>query len=584
MSQALKQKLLELYEQVKEMRSLKEIEAATIPVRDWIDSQSWTLATRGKNLSKCGLNKIFNQIPLEEGLNAIQIAKHDADGNVTGYQLRHYVIHLLQLTAEQWAEVNAGGKVVARLENEGTPIDPEKYLKVTGELLADSDPAIVCIGLAAATGRRPTEIIFRGQFELVENQEYSLLFKEGLLKQKGRETPPFHFPVLFPAKFILNRLKSVRSHQLIRDCVQQIEKECLDDEIRQNEIISNRVGRTIRRKISGLFEKNLELRLNETDHNQKGLRAAYACLSVSRDFPGSPAHQMLKYGQILGHLIEGESISKPDLNNLVTSLGYADYYVPSGVKVPFPEAPKIAMAREQNKSIRIRPQTQDRIKKLSLDDENYSDTLERIMDESERVPNLEKALLDAKAEIEKLKAELLTVTEPIKQPQQETETMDKAAIKELIKECLSEMDLTATTTVETTVEPVTERPSRSEQDKEIAQKMSNEALWGGKLYPDEKIRRSYVAVCEYNDAIAPNNSERLALTTQSLRALSGCNGRIVGDWMKDHASEILSHHAKYEMLNPKDEQSLTTYFNKGKDQDKILGIINEKLLGGVAKL
>lgn len=58
MSQALKQKLLELYEQVKEMRSLKEIEAATIPVRDWIDSQSWTLATRGKNLSKCGLNKI----------------------------------------------------------------------------------------------------------------------------------------------------------------------------------------------------------------------------------------------------------------------------------------------------------------------------------------------------------------------------------------------------------------------------------------------------------------------------------------------------------------------------------------------
>ncbi|MEL7039359.1 MAG: protelomerase family protein [Cyanobacteria bacterium J06592_8] len=479
------------------MRSLKEIEAATIPVRDWIDSQSWTLATRGKNLSQAGLNKIFNQLTLIDGANAIQIKKHDADGNVTGYQLRHYVIHLLQLTAEQWAEVNSGEKMVARLENEGTAINPEKYLQAMGELLKLDDAGLVAIGLTGVTGRRPTEIIYRGVFEV--SGEYSLLFKEGLLKQKGNEVPPFQFPVLFPAQFILERLKYLRKDQTIKSAIRQIEKECPDDEVAQNKIISDRIGRTVRAKVAGLLEKNqIDVRWGDENINQKGLRAAYACLAVARDYSGSQGHKMLKYGQILGHLVEEAEISKPDLNNLVTSLGYADYYVPSGVKVPFPEAPKIPVAREQNKSIRIRPQTQDRIKSLSLEDENYSDTLNRIMDESERVPNLEKALLNAKTEIEQLKTKM-TATEQIKQPQQETKSMDKAAIKELIKECLGEMNLTATTTVETTVEPVTERPSRSEQDKEIAQKMSNEALWGGKKYPEEKIRRSYVAVCEESD-------------------------------------------------------------------------------------
>jgi hypothetical protein len=54
----------------------------------------------------------------------------------------------------------------------------------------------------------------------------------------------------------------------------------------------------------------------------------------------------------------------------------------------------------------------------------------------------------------------------------------------------------------------------------------------------------------------------LAITNQALRELSGVNGLIVGDWIKSHADEVISHNTKYGMQNAKDPQRLDTYYNK----------------------
>ncbi|MFY7806238.1 MAG: protelomerase family protein [Limnoraphis robusta] len=576
MTQALKDKLLELYEQVKDMRSLEEIEAATIPVREWIDNQNWTLPTRGKSLSQAGLNKIFNQLALEDGKNAIQIAKHDANGNIKGYQLRHYVIELLQLTPEQWSEVNSGEKLIARLEHEGTAINPENYLEAMGELLTQPDPGLVAIGLAGVTGRRPTEIIYRGVFEV--SGEYSLLFKEGLLKQKGNEVPPFQFPTLYPAKFIIDRLKYLRKDKAIKAAIKQIETECSDDEIAQNKIISDRIGRGIRAKVAGLLQKKqIEIRLGDEDINQKGLRAAYACLAVARDFPGSQGHKMLKYGQILGHLIEGEDISKRDLMNLTTSLGYSDYYIPDGLSVPFPKIPVFDM---KTVNVRVYCETREIINELKTEDETQQDAFKRLIETAQHAEKLEQALIESKAEIERLKSELSQQNTPTKQE----DKMDKTAIKSLIKECLAEMNISSES-IKITLEQTPEQTEKTEQDNQAEiEAIPNDKLWAGRKHPEEKIRRSFLALMEWNDTFSPSNEQRLAITTQSLRALSGCNGLMVSAWMNEHSDEILGHHSKYAMLNPKDPQSLTTYFNKGKDQDGILKAINEKLLGGVAKI
>ncbi|AUB44857.1 hypothetical protein COO91_11104 (plasmid) [Nostoc flagelliforme CCNUN1] len=84
----------------------------------------------------------------------------------------------------------------------------------------------------------------------------------------------------------------------------------------------------------------------------------------------------------------------------------------------------------------------------------------------------------------------------------------------------------------------------------------------------------------YNDTVATLDSDRLAVTNQALRDLSGCNGLLVRDWIEAHKDEVISHNAKFGMENKKDPSNPASYANKGKDTDKILLLINEEFLSG----
>jgi hypothetical protein len=66
---------------------------------------------------------------------------------------------------------------------------------------------------------------------------------------------------------------------------------------------------------------------------------------------------------------------------------------------------------------------------------------------------------------------------------------------------------------------------------------------------------------------------------------SGVNGLLVGDWIKAHADEVISHSTKYGMQNSKDPQRLDTYYNKRHGSEKItkiLSLVNEQCLDGEA--
>jgi hypothetical protein len=93
------------------------------------------------------------------------------------------------------------------------------------------------------------------------------------------------------------------------------------------------------------------------------------------------------------------------------------------------------------------------------------------------------------------------------------------------------------------------------------------------------------AITLYNDTIATGDDDRLAVTNQALRELSGVNGLLVGDWIKAHADEVISHNSKYGMQNSKDPQRLDSYYNKRHGSEKItkiLSFINEQCLEGEA--
>ncbi len=60
---------------------------------------------------------------------------------------------------------------------------------------------------------------------------------------------------------------------------------------------------------------------------------------------------------------------------------------------------------------------------------------------------------------------------------------------------------------------------------------------------------------------------------------------LVGDWIKAHADEVISHNTKYEMQNAKDPTKTETYYNKSHGAEKIseiLSVVNEQFLDGEA--
>jgi len=107
-------------------------------------------------------------------------------------------------------------------------------------------------------------------------------------------------------------------------------------------------------------------------------------------------------------------------------------------------------------------------------------------------------------------------------------------------------------------------------------------LWGDKKKGglEENIRRSFLAICNYNDTLATGNNDRLAVTNLALSQLSGANRGIIGKWVEQHRDEVVSHNAKYGMGNKKDPTSTETYFNKGKDVERLLKLVSDNFLDG----
>jgi len=112
--------------------------------------------------------------------------------------------------------------------------------------------------------------------------------------------------------------------------------------------------------------------------------------------------------------------------------------------------------------------------------------------------------------------------------------------------------------------------------------MTDAEVWNSKKTGAavEKVRRVFLAMTTYNDTVATGDNDRIAITNLALRELSGANGLVVRDWINQHMDEVISHNAKYGMENKKDPANPATYYNKGKNTEAILQLINEEFLGG----
>ncbi|MHC5612517.1 MAG: protelomerase family protein [Nostoc sp.] len=606
MSKAVQEQVDQLFEAVKDKESLEDIKPYCERFNEWINTNTnYSVKSLGTVLSRAGFYKKFKSLPLEQGKNAASVPKHDAIGNVTGNELKHYVLLLCGLDKKDWEERNETTRVSDRLMNPdgdgntGIEINPDTYLQVTLNLLASVDPHELAVGLIACTGRRPHEILARGNFRAIAGEVYQVMF-EGQGKKRG-EKPVFKISTLYPASYVIERLEHLRKDASVAELLKQVNHEFPDDLAAQNKAIEDKRGNSLRRVVQEYFGgKNdktplLNFREGQEQNDCTALRAACACLVTERDCRGSVGAKMYFAACFLGHITPGAKISDSDLKHITTTLGYSDYYTTK--PVGFPDAPE----KEKLSNVRVSSSDLEAIRHLQeeLQAPNQQSVISKLIESFNSRLDVAKQLQDAQQKLAQSEAQVKQLQESNNQLQQEKAAMETTAqqpqmvtlnstdleswlekkIIEVVGKVTQGQAMPTAGYAYAVIAPAKVAPPKEEIDWEAKTDIE---VWGSKapLAALEKIRRSYQAIALYNDTVATGDSDRLAITNQALRELSGCNGLLVRDWIEQHKDEIISHNAKFGMENKKDPSNPASYANKGKDTDKILLLINEEFLSG----
>jgi hypothetical protein len=577
MSKALQNKINELFEATKDLKSFEEIKPHCDHFNEWVNtSTSYSNKSLGTVLSRYDFYKKFKSIPLEAGKNAETIIKHDENGNVKGQELRHYAVLMCGLDRDDWKDRNETTRTIDRLDND-REIDPDAYLEATGQLLESTDSHELAVGLIAATGRRPHEILARAKFTPIEGEAYRVQF-EGQGKKRG-DKPVFPIATLYTAEYVIKCFNRLRRDPSTKALLKEVANEFPDDIAAQNRAIDSRRNGALNRVVRDRFGDKgdtvpvLAFRHGEEQDNCKALRAAYGALATARDCDRSVGSKMLHYARLLGHFVK-ENPTNRDLQSTATTLGYSDYFTTK--PVPFPTAPE----KEKTTTIRINDFDLEPIKKLQKDWDlpNQQTVISRLIESQEKLAELGKQLLEAKSLINQLQKEKEEMSQVQAQTQQITptpsdlEAMVKRLVSEEVQQALSNLPVTQSNESKPTTQAIAKEPDPIDWGG-----MSDAELWGNKKKgaSEEKIRRSFEAICLYNDTLATGDNDRLAITNQALRELSGVNGLLVGDWIKTHTDEIVSHNSKYGMQNAKDPSKTETYYNKRHGQENITKILNQ---------
>ena len=600
MSKALQDKINELFQATKDLKSLEEIKPHCEKFNQWINQQTYSQKSLGTLFSRYGLYSKFRGLPLEQGKNAELIPKFREDGSIKGHELKHYAALLCGLDKDAWNDRNQSTRAIDRLEN-STEIDPDTYLEITGKLLNSEDLHELAVGIIAATGRRPHEVLARAKFSPVEGKPYHVMF-EGQGKKRG-EKPVFEIATLYPAEFVIKCLARLRREPSTKALLKEVGAQ-FPSVTQQNIAIGNRRNRSLLRVVTEYFGDKgqsapvLAFRHGDEQDNNKALRAAYAVLATERDCHGSFGAKILHASRLLGHFTK-EIKDDKDLVHLGTSAGYSDYYVSK--PVPFPTSPE----KEKPAQVRVTHADYEEIRKLQefWKLPNQQSVVSRLIERQEKNVELGRQLQEKSNQLQELKARINQLEKEqaemsqaqnqsqIPQPQEssEMETLEakiERLIEEKLSKVLSKKAIAQPSNQVSEGKPTAQTPAKPQEVVDWAG-MSNSDLWGTKVKgaSEEKIRRSYEAICLYNDTVATGDDDRLAITNQALRELSGVNGLLVGDWIKAHTDEVISHNSKHGMQNSKDPIKTETYYNKRHGAEKItkiLNLINDSFLEGEA--
>lgn len=341
-------------ESVYKMTDLKEIEQAC-------DELNYRL-NLGSMMPKSRKNKTRPYTNIFKGLKPTQETEHlfyeyQATGKLTSVT-RHIVFRLLglddyvveneKLRENKKQQTSKSQNISDVLNEEDKIFSVDRFLSTLKTLINSSDIWEIAVGLIAASGRRPIEILHTGNFELVDDcpnylphSQYAVKFT-GQAKKRG-ENPDMFISLLIPSQEFIKAFKRFRNskeYSELPDYVKSLESAKYSyQEI--NGKITSKYGSKLGRIISDYYE--FMPKIDEDNAKNISLRASYSKLITLRDMGTKNFKSQLKYsGYMLGHLtpiIHEDGTYRHDTakeNRLSSTLLYGDYE-PDTTEIPFLE-------------------------------------------------------------------------------------------------------------------------------------------------------------------------------------------------------------------------------------------------------
>jgi len=486
MSKVVEERAKVLYEEIKDSQDTEFIKERCETERQWLE-ENYKHSTIGKNLSRYYNSLFYPPLVTLTDNNSFIDTKRSG-----GREQRHLFFKHCGFTAKDWQQranhVPEGKKSLPEKLINASPIHPDLFLQVTGQLLLKNDYQSLAAGLIAATGCRPIEIILLGYFNTTDD-DYKMKFW-GQAKKRGKK-PEFTRPTLFPVEFLRKALKRFRNFNQIKNCAKFAE-ELLNDGATEEEVnrrVNDKIGHMIWEASAKAFEGVIYPVYGEKFINNQSLRASFGALVVRRDCEGSDSAKMVYFAKAIGHISKDEDIKKTDLQAISTTIGYGKYYLKEGVKVPFLPVPEVQ--KESISSVRVYGSDLERMKELQdkWDCPNQQELVRNLLD-------LAFEQLDAREK----QIKLVQTVEKVEQPK------DFSGV----------------------------------ESGELKGKMKQHPGTAG-----EKVSRAAQAIMDYNDFTAPSNDERWCLNIQSIRDLSGSRYKVVSEFVKEHRVMIDDHNQKY---------------------------------------
>lgn len=553
-------------------------------------------------------NKVINSIPPDElvvGENAYEQTRKSEQIWIRHLHFRYTGIESTNFNQE--GGINRSTSKIERLKAQ-KKIDVTSYLKTTVKLLESDNVHELAVGLIAASGRRSVEVLARGKFFQLKNlpehfnPDYSVTFRGQAKKRdyglEEEERAKYPIGVLVPAEMFLDAFKRYSQKPEAQKLKDFIAKNPNADAEAVNKKIEDNRGNSLRRVCQQYFSF-LPLRDNEQNPSPKVLRAIYSVLITERDCP-EHYNKLFWASQQLGHFIDKEEVDDADLQSLVTTVGYMDYYIDEPVPFVKQEVQPVKEANQEVEPVKIQeiqqpepvktkqpetvpPEKTEPIKPEKIKPDplgsvkltkacveklitiksenkftNQSQSVTYLFEKAEKATLLEDENNQLRARIKELEAQN-------KKLAAEAQSLDidklvERKIQQQLQKLLPQLQSGSlpSTTETSESEPVTSPVTRTKKQRADIdyEGLSREELLKIKspTAAREKIRRSFMAICAHNDA-QPSNATRWAINNQGLRQLSGTNGLMVGDWMKEHELVISDHNQKY---------GLSQYHNKGK--------------------